>query len=68
MARHTASREADRRAKAKYQHKHQQDYNNIYLRCHKEHDKDILEYLATKENKTAFIKGLIRAEMASGKS
>ena len=67
MARHTASKDADRRAKAKYQQKHQQDYNNIYLRCHKEHDKELLAWLATKENKTAYIKGLIKADMASGK-
>lgn len=61
------TKEARARAQAKYDAKHRGDYNNIYVKCHKEHDKDLIEWLATKENKTAYIKDLIRKDMADGK-
>ena len=67
MASHQASKEARRRAQAKYDAKNRHLYNNIYIKCHIEHDKELLEWLNSKENKTAYIKNLIRQDMASGK-
>jgi hypothetical protein len=67
MATHTSSKAAHAKAQAKYDAKNRCYYNNIYIKCHKEHDKELLAWLATKDNKTAYIKGLIKADMASGK-
>ena len=39
----------------------------LYIRLHKEHDKDIISCLATKENKQGFIKNLIREVIGDAK-
>ncbi|MDO4377971.1 MAG: hypothetical protein Q4C64_02310 [Erysipelotrichia bacterium] len=52
--------EARNRANAKFNKLHTQ---TVTVRLHNENDKDIIEYLKTKENKQGYIKELIRQDM-----
>lgn len=36
---------------------------NVSVHLHREHDKDLIEYLAAYDNRQGYIKGLIRADM-----
>lgn len=58
--------EAQKRAQAKYDKAHRGDYSNFYVKCHKVNDKDLIDFLQTKKNRTAYIKDLIRKDMTSG--
>ena len=52
--------EARNRANAKFNRLHTQ---TVTVRLHNENDKDIIDFLKTKENKQGYIKGLIREDM-----
>lgn len=60
-----ARTEAQKRAQKKYEEKYKakgllKTYN---LKCHIEHDKDIIEKLNAVDNKNGYIKELIRADI-----
>ena len=50
------------RATTKYIKEHTRSYT---IRCNNETDADIIEFLGAKDNVTAYIKGLIKREIAN---
>lgn len=48
------------KANTKYVKNHTKRFT---IQCHNEYDKDIIEWLATKDNYTKYIKSLIREDM-----
>ena len=57
------STDAQIRASAKY---NKENVKMIVLHLNITTDKDILDYLAKKDNKTGYVKDLIRADMEKG--
>ena len=57
------STDAQIRASAKY---NKENVKMIVLHLNITTDKDILDYLAKKDNKTGYVKDLIRADMTRG--
>ena len=57
------STDAQIRASAKY---NKENVKMIVLHLNITTDKDILDFLANKDNKTGYVKDLIRADMAKG--
>lgn len=51
------------RAQKKYDEAHRKDYRSYQIKCNKQTDKDIINYLDGLSNKQAFIKKLIRAHI-----
>lgn len=61
-----ASREARKRAQAKYDAKHRQDYYCFYVKLKKAEAGEMINFLKSKENMSAYIRDLISKDMASG--
>lgn len=55
--------DAQKRAKKKYDQAHKDDYRCYFIKCNKETDRDVIEYLDKIPNKQGFIKELIRAQI-----
>lgn len=61
--------ESLKRAQAKYEKKYRERglTKSYQLKCHIEHDADIIEVLDGQENKNGYIKDLIRSDIESKK-
>lgn len=62
-----STREARLRAQKRYDDSHRENYKHFDLKCNREADKDIIDYLLKMDNKSGYIKNLIRIDMAGGK-
>lgn len=58
------SREARLKAQKKYDDTHRVNYKFFHIKCNKQTEGDIVEYLQGKDNVNSFVKDLIRKEMA----
>ena len=56
-------REARLRAQKKYDDAHKDNYKAYYFKCHKETDKDIIDYLESVDKKQTVVKEALRQYM-----
>lgn len=61
-----ATSEALKRAQRKYDETHRDNYKNYFIKCNKQTENDIIEFLEKQGNKQGTIKELIRKEIAGG--
>ena len=61
-----ATSEALKRAQKKYDEAHRDNYKNFFIKCNKQTESDIIEWLEKQPNKQGIIKELIRKEIAGG--
>ena len=55
--------DSKRKANDRYDREHM---TYISMKLHRTNDADIIEFLKTKENRTDYLRGLIRADMGKG--
>lgn len=61
-----STRAARLKAQKKYDESHRGEYRHFDVKCHREKDKDVIEYVEKIENKSGFFKELVREKMAGG--